>query len=148
MTMKEKIQQDMITAMKAHDDNTTSVLRMLKAAILKFETSAERKVAGDEDVMAMIGKEVKQRRDSIEEFKKGGRNDLAEKEEKELMVLQTYLPAQMTEAELKQVIESTMAETGVTAAAEKGKLMGALMPKIKGKADGALANKIVMSLLK
>ncbi len=148
MALKEQIQTDMIESMKAHNEVKTGALRMLKAAILKYETSGDRKVASDENVVSIIGKEVKQRRDSIEEFRKGGRMELAEKEEQELAVLQTYLPAQMSEDELRKVISDTIAQTGATSAADKGKLMGALMPKIKGKADGGLANKIVMELLK
>lgn len=137
----------MIEAMKAHDEVKTSALRMLKAAVLKFETSGDRKEASDEDVMAIIGKEVKQRRDSMEEFKKGERMDLAEQEEKEVAVLQVYLPAQMSEEELRKVIQEVIASVGATSKADTGKVMGALMPRIKGKADGGMANKLLMGLL-
>lgn len=147
MPLKQQLHSDMLAAMKAREEIKVSALRLLKAAILKFETAGERKEASDEDILGIIGKEVKQRRDSIEEFKKGNRPELAEKEQKELEVLQTYLPAQIGEEELKKLIEETIASLGAHSKAETGKVMGALMPKIKGKADGAMANKIVLSLL-
>lgn len=147
MALKQQIQKDMIEAMKAHEQVKVDSLRLLKAAILKFETSGDRKEASDEDVMNLIAKEVKQRRDSIDEYKKGNREDLAEKEEKELAVLQTYLPKQMDEAELRGVVAEAIAKTGAKSKADAGKVMGVLMPMIKGKADGGMANKIVMSIL-
>ncbi len=147
MALKKQLQDDMIAAMKAHEDIKVSALRMLKAAVLKFETTGERKEATDGDILTIVGKEVKQRRDSIEEFKKGNRPDLAEKEQKELEVLQAYLPAQMSEEELKKLITETIAAVGAHSKAETGKVMGALMPKIKGRADGGMANRIVLSIL-
>ena len=147
MMLKKQLQDDMIAAMKAHEEIKVSALRLLKAAILKFETAGERKEATDSDVLSILGKEVKQRRDSIVEFKKGNRPDLAEKEQKELEVLQAYLPAQMSEEELKKLIAETIATVGAHSLAEAGKVMGALMPKIKGKADGGMANRMVLSLL-
>lgn len=148
MALKQQLQDDMIAAMKAHEDIKVSALRLLKAAILKFEMAGERKEAADEDVLGIIGKEVKQRRDSIEEFNKGNRPDLAKKEQKELEVLQAYLPAQMGEEELKKLIMETIAAVGAHSKAEAGKVMGALMPKIKGKADGGMANRMVSIMLR
>ena len=148
MNLREKIQADMIEAMKAKDETRVGALRMLRAAILKFEVSgSEKKVASDEDVVQLIGKEVKQRKDSAEQFKNGGRAEMAEKEEKEMAILQTYLPAQLSEEELTAIVKEVIASTGVTSKKDMGKVMGALMPKVKGKADGGLVNKIVGSLL-
>lgn len=147
MPLKQQVQKELLEAMKQHDEIKVSALRMLKAAVLKFETAGERKEATEDDILNILGKEVKQRRDSIEEFKKGNRLDLAEREEKELAALQTYLPAQMNEEELKKLITETIAAVGAHSKADTGKVMGALMPKIKGKADGGMANRIVLSLL-
>ncbi len=148
MTLKKQIQDDMIAAMKAKEEVKVSALRMLKAAVLKLETSGDRKEASDEDILGLIGKEVKQRKDSMEGFKAGGRMDLAEKEEQEMTILQAYLPAQMGEEELKALVQGVIAQTGATSKADMGKVMGALMPKVKGKADGGLVNRMVGEMLK
>lgn len=147
MSLKEQIQKDMIEAMKAKDEVKVGALRMLKSAVLKFETSGDRKVAEDGDVLAVIGKEVKQRKDAADQFKAGGREDLAEKEEKEAAVLQVYLPAQLSEAEIETLVKEAIAATGATSKKDMGKVMGALMPKVKGKADGGIVNKVVGKLL-
>ena len=148
MALKNQIQQDMLASMKAQDEVRLSALRMLKAAILKWEVSgSEKKEATDEDVLQIINKEVKQRKDSIEQFKNGNRPELAEKEEKEMVILQAYLPAQLTEAEILNLAKDAVAESGASSKADIGKVMGKLMPKVKGKADGALVNKVVNGLL-
>lgn len=147
MTLKEQVQQDMIAAMKAHDGAKIGALRMLKAAILKFETAGERKVAGDADVLQIIGKEVKQRKDSIEAFKNGGRAEMAVQEENEMTVLQSYLPAQMSEEEVRAIVKEVIGVVGATSKGDIGKVMGALMPRVKGKADGGMVNKLVGEML-
>lgn len=147
MALKQELQQDLITAMKAKDEIRVSALRMVKAAILKFEVSGDRKEATDQDILTIIGKEVKQRKDSIEQFRAGNREDLIGKEEKELAVLQTYLPSQLSEEEITVIVKEVIASTGAKSKTEIGKVMGALMPRVKGRADGALVNKIVNSSL-
>lgn len=147
MALKQQIQQDMIAAMKAKEEIKVSALRMLKAAILKFETAGDRKEAGDEDVLTIIGKEVKQRKDAAEEFKKGGRPEMAAREEQEMALLQAYLPAQMSEGELRTVIQDVIKQIGATSKADMGKVMGALMPKVRGRADGGFVNKLVGEML-
>lgn len=147
MALKEQIQKDMIEAMKTKDDLKVGVLRMVKAAILKFETAGDRKQATDEDILNLIGKEAKQRQESAESFRTGGRPELAEKEDKEIAILKTYLPTQLSEEELKKIIQETISEVGATSKADMGKVMGALMPKIRGKADGGQVNKMVGELL-
>ena len=147
MTLKEQIQKDMIEAMKAKEEVKVGTLRMLKAAVLKFETTGDRKIAEDGDVLGIIGKEAKQRKDAADQFKAGGRADLAEKEEQELAVLQAYLPKQLSEAEVETLVKEAIAATGATSKKDMGKVMGALMPKVKGKADGGVVNKIVGQLL-
>jgi uncharacterized protein YqeY len=147
MALKQKIQEDLTAAMKAKNELKVSTLRMLKAAILNFEVSGERKEATDEDILTVISREIKQRRDSAEQFKAGNRFEQAEKEEQEIKVLQEFLPPQMTEQEITNLAKEAIAATGAHAKSDIGKVMGVLMPKVKGKADGALVNKVVASLL-
>ena len=131
--------------MLARDELKTSVLRMLLSAInySEIEKGGAGYEATDEDVLSVIQKEVKQRRDSIEEFKKGGRQELVDKETKELEILQTYLPEQMSEDEIRKSVEETISQTGAKSIRDMGRVMGALMPKLKGKADASLVSKIV-----
>jgi len=147
MALKHQVQKDMMDAMKAHDELKVSALRMLKAAVLKFEVSGERKEATDADVLTIIGKEIKSRRDSAEQFRAGNRPEMADKEEKEIEVLLAYMPPQMSEEELTKVAKEVIASMGATSKAELGKVMGAMMPKVKGLADGDLVSKVVKSLL-
>lgn len=147
--LKEKINADLISAMKSKDEVKVSVLRLLKAAIMKFEVSGDKKQeASDDAVLQLINKEVKQRKDSVEAFKKGAREDLATKEEAEMKVLQEYLPEQMSEDELRVIVKTVIAETGATSKGEFGKVMGSVMQKVKGKADGEMVKRIVTELLK
>ncbi|MBP9718188.1 GatB/YqeY domain-containing protein [Candidatus Gracilibacteria bacterium] len=148
MKLKEQLQQDMLTAMKAGEKEKVDVLRMAKAAIMKFEVSGgAKKDISDEEVLTIIGKEVKQRKEAAQVYIQGGRKDLADKEESEAAILATYLPAQMSEEEIRVVVAEVIAATGATSQKEIGKVMGGLMPKVKGKADGQLVNKIVRELL-
>ncbi|MBI4994405.1 GatB/YqeY domain-containing protein [Candidatus Peregrinibacteria bacterium] len=148
MTLKEKIHTDLLAAMKAKEDVRLSALRMLKAAIMKFEVSGDKKIeATDENVLQIIGKEVKQRKDSIDAYQKGGREDLADKEKAEMKILQLYLPEQMTEEELKTLISLTISQTGATAK-DFGKVMGTIMAQVKGKTDGQTVTRLVKEMLK
>ncbi|MCX6733660.1 MAG: GatB/YqeY domain-containing protein [Candidatus Peregrinibacteria bacterium] len=147
MTLKEQLQQDLIASMKAKDEVTTGAIRLIKAAILRLETAGEKKIATDEDVIQIIGKEIKQRKDSIEQFEKGNRPELAEKEKLEMAVLEKYLPAQLSEEEIRTIVKEVITSTGATGKSDLGKVMGALMPRTKGKADGGMVNKIVQELL-
>ena len=138
----------MLAAMKAKDEIRLGALRMLKAAILKFEVSgAEKKEATDVDVLGLVSKEIKSRMDSAEQFRKGNRLELAEKEEKEIEVLKVYMPPQLGEDEILKLAQEAIAQTGAAKKNEMGKVMGVLMPKVKGMADGAMVNRIVGSLL-
>lgn len=147
MALKNQIQTDLVAAMKGKNEVATSALRMLKAAILKSEVSGDRKEATDQDILTIITKEIKQRRDAAEQFKTGGRMEMAEKEEKEIEVLKAYMPPQMGEDEILELAKEAIAQTGATSKKDMGKVMGALMPKVKGMADGAVINKIVSQLL-
>ena len=147
MALKQQIHQDMLNAMKAHEDVKVSALRMLKAAIMKFEVSGERKEASDEDVLNILGKEIKSRRDSAEQFKAGDRPAMAENEEKEIVVLLEYMPPQMSEEEVTKIAMAVAAEMGATSKADLGKVMGAVMGRVKGMADGGMVSRVVKSLL-
>ncbi|MBU0668393.1 GatB/YqeY domain-containing protein [Patescibacteria group bacterium] len=147
MALKHEIQEQLMTAMKAKETVRVSTLRMLKAAILKFEVEGERKEAGDEDIMKIIQREIKSRRDSVEQFQAGNRFDLAENEEKEIAVLMEFMPPQMTEEEITALAKEVIKETGAKSRADMGRIMGALMPKVQGQADGTLVSKVVNGLL-
>ena len=148
MTLKEKVQAEILAAMKAGDENKKNALRMLKAAIMKWEVDGEKRVADDAAVIALVGKEIKQRKDSIEGFKTGGNQEMADKEQAEIEILMEYMPPQMGEEEVRKVITETLGTAGIATKAEMGKAMGLIMPKLKGKADGGLINKIVGEILK
>jgi hypothetical protein len=149
MSLKETIYSDLTEAIKAKKEAEVSTLRMLKAEIMKFEVSGgAKKDATDEDVISIIQKQVKQRKDSEQQFRDGGRSEMADKEANEAKILQTYLPEQLNEDEIRKIVEEGIAETGAELKSDMGKVMGAIMPKLKGKADGKLVNQIVMQLLK
>jgi uncharacterized protein len=143
--LKQKLREELKQSMLARSELKTSVLRMLLSAINYYEIQkgGAGYEATDEDVLAVIQKEAKQRRDSIEEYKKAKRQELVDKEAKELDMLQVYLPQQMSETEIKNLVKQAISQTGAKTIADMGKVMGALMPKVKGKADGGLVSKIV-----
>jgi len=147
--LKKKLQEELKQSMLARNILKTSVLRMLLSALNYYEIQkgGAGYEATDEDVLTVIQKEAKQRRDSIEEFKKANRMELVDKETKELGMLQAYLPQQMSEAEIASLIKEAISQTGAKTIADIGKVMGALMPKVKGKADGGLVSKIVRESL-
>ena len=138
----------MLAAMKAKEETKLGALRLLKAAIMKFEVSgASKKEASDEEVLQIIGKEVKQRKDSIEAYKKGGRENLAQQEEEEMKILQAYLPEQMSEEEVKKVVQAVIKQIGAPSAADMGKVMGVASKQLAGLADGKTISNIVKELL-
>lgn len=147
MSLKETIQKDLIENMKAKNEAAVAAIRMLKTAVMKFETAGEAKIANDEEIIQLVNKEIKQRKDSIEQFEKGNRPELAAKEKAEMAFLEKYMPEQMGEEEIKTIIQEGIAATGATSKADMGKVMGAIMPKVKGKADGGLVNRLVQSML-
>ena len=103
--------------------------------------------ATDEDVIEVIGREIKKRKESIELYKKGGREELAQNEQKEIEILQNYLPEQISEEEVRKLIKETISQTGASTIADIGKVMGTLMPKVKGKADSTLVSNLVRTAL-
>ena len=134
MTLREKITEDMKTAMKARESEKLAAIRLLLSEMKRKEVD-ERIELTDDLVLAIIEKMLKQRRDSIEQFKAGNRPDLVAKEEFEVGVLSGYMPAQMSDAEVAAILEGVIAETGATSAKDMGKVMNALRPKVAGRAD-------------
>ena len=149
MIIKEKLNTDLLAAMRAKDEVRVSVLRLLKAAVMKFEVSGDKKKeANDEEIMQIIGKEVKQRKDSIEAYRKAAREDLAKQEEAEMKILQTYLPTQMTDEEVRAVVTNVIKQSGAASKADFGKVMGAVMAQVKSKTEGQVVSRLVGEVLK
>lgn len=146
MSIKEKIKADMVTAMKAREKERLECIRFLQAAIKKQEVDT-RKDLDDAAVTSILMNLVKQRKDSIDQFRKGGREDLVAKEEAELKILQSYLPEQMSTDELKAVIEAAIKETGATGMKEMGLVIKATMAKAAGKAEGSVVSDLVKKRL-
>lgn len=142
---KQKLQEELKQSMLARDELKTSVLRMLLSAINYYEIQkgGAGYEATEEDILNVVQTQAKQRRDSIESFKQAGRNELAEKEEKELQILSNYMPAQMGEEEITKLVKEAISEVNATTQQDMGKVMAALMPKVKGKADGNIVSGIV-----
>lgn len=147
MTLKEQIIADLTAAMKAKEELKLSTLRMLKAAIMNYEVSGADKEATDDVVVDLIKKGIKQRRDSAEGFHKGGNEEAAQKELAEIKILESYMPEQMGEEDVKKVVQEAIGQTGASGPSDFGKVMGAAMGKLKGQADGGLVNKVVKELL-
>lgn len=147
--LKQKLQEDLKQSMLAKDAEKTSTLRMVISAIGYYEIQkgGAGYEATDEDVLSVIGREVKQRNDAIEQFMVAGREELAAKELKEKAILETYLPEQMTEEDIRRIVAEAVAKTGASTQQDMGKVMGVLMPQVKGKADGTLVSKIVKESL-
>ncbi len=146
MGLKERIMADMKEAMKAKDTVRLSTLRLLLSEIKNKEIDKRGELTDDE-ILAVIQKAVKQRRESIQQYKDGGREDLAEKEQKELEVLEAYLPQPLSEEELISLIDEVIKEVGATSMRDMGKVMREIMPKVRGRADGKLVNELVKKRL-
>lgn len=146
MSLLDQLNEDMKQAMKDKDKLKLSVIRMVKSAIKNEEINVQKELSDDE-VLTVLNRELKQRRDSLQEFEKAGREDLVEKTRAEIEILQGYLPEQLSEEELRAIISETIAAVGASSKKEMGKVMGALMPKIKGRADGRLVQQMVQEML-
>ncbi|MCE5263003.1 MAG: GatB/YqeY domain-containing protein [Deltaproteobacteria bacterium] len=146
MAFKSKIEQEMILAAKAGDKIRLSALRLMKNGLHNREIDLKREL-NEAEFLQLLSGMVKQRKDSIEQFEKGGRPDLVEKESAELKVIREFLPAQMPEADLDALIAETIREAGAAGVRDMGKVMKALMPKIAGKADGKAVGEKVKLIL-
>jgi uncharacterized protein len=141
-TIKERLSEQMKSSMKSGDKETLSFTRNLHAAIRKKEID-DRVDLDDAAVLKIIASLVKQRQDSIEQFQQGGREDLVIKEQSELKFLQSFMPAQMDEAEIRKLVEWAVTEAKASGPKDMGQVMKLLMPKVQGRADGKLVNQIV-----
>jgi uncharacterized protein YqeY len=146
MSLKSKISDDMKTAMRAKDASRLAAIRLLMAAMKQKEVD-ERVELSDTDIITIIDKMIKQRRDSIAQFEKGGRQDLADTEKFEISVLQPYMPNALSDGEIETEIAAAMHTTGAKTTADMGKLMAALKPKLAGRADMAKVSALVKSKL-
>jgi len=148
MSLKVRLTEDMKQAMKDREAGKLqlSVIRMVRANIKNVEIDRKQELTDDE-VLDVLAKEVKMRRDAMEEFKKANRSDLVEGLEQEVAILMNYLPEQLSEAAVRTLVENAVAETQAVSPKEMGKVMAVLMPKVKGRADGKLINSIVREML-
>jgi uncharacterized protein YqeY len=146
MELKEQLIADRKQAMLDGDNNKRDTLQMALAAIKQIEVD-ERKTLNEEEVQAVVAKQAKQRRESIADAEKAGRTDLAEREKGELAIIEAYLPQMMAEDQIRQIASEVIAEVGATSLKEMGSVMGQLIPRLQGKADGRVVSAIVRQLL-
>lgn len=146
MSLKEQLKQDTIDASKSGDNRRRDILRMVQAAIKQVEID-DRVTLDEAGVEQVLTKQAKQRRESIAEYTKAGRDDLVEQEQYELGIIEAYLPQMMSREEIEVLVKQAIADTGATSSKDMGKVMGKLMPQVKGKADGRLVNEVVRDLL-
>ena len=146
MSLLGRLNDDMKQAMKNKQKEKLTVIRMVKAALQNEGIKLQHTLTEEEEI-TVLAREVKQYKDSLLEFKKAGREDLVDKLQSEIQILSAYLPKQLTEEELVDIIKQVISEVGATSKADMGKVMTAVMPKVKGKTDGSLVNKLVVQLL-
>ena len=146
MTLQERLMEDLKTAMRSGDETRRSVIRLIRSAV-QSEEIAKRRSLDDAGVVEVLSRMARQYRDSIDAYRQADRRDLAEREEAELAVLAEYLPRQLTREEIAALAREAVRETGAMGPGEKGKVMGKLMPQLRGRADGNLVNAIVVELL-
>ena len=146
MSLKVKLLEDMKSAMKEKDDLKKEVIQLIRAGVLQVEKDTKVTLE-DDGVVEIVAKEVKKRVDTLPEFEKSGRTDLIDKLNAELEILKAYLPVQLTESELEEIIKAAIQESGATSAKDTGKVMQLVVPKTKGRADGKTINQIVKKIL-
>ncbi|ALC81671.1 MULTISPECIES: GatB/YqeY domain-containing protein [Bacillus] len=147
MSLLERLNQDMKLYMRNREKDKLSVIRMVKASLQNEAIKLKKDGLSEEEELTVLSREVKQRKDSLQEFSNANRSDLVDKVQNELDILEAYLPKQLSEDELLSIVNETISETGASSKAEMGKVMSAIMPKVKGKADGGLVNKLVSQQL-
>ena len=146
MSLNDRLRDDLTAAMRSGDALRRDTLRMAQSAAYSVEKEKRRPLT-DEELVAVLGREVKTRRESVEAFRAGGREDLASKEEAEIAILVPYLPQQLSEDEVRDLVAEAIAATGATSAREMGKVMGWLSPKTRGRADGKRVSELVAQAL-
>lgn len=143
MSLLNQLNQDMKQAMKQKDKATLSVIRMVKTSMQNEAIKLGKEELSQEEELTILTKELKQRKDSLQEFKKANRDDLVENLETEIHILQEYMPEQLTDDELTEIVQEAIEEVGATSVKDMGNIMKIVMPKVKGKADGSRVNKLV-----
>ncbi len=146
MTLRERLHDDTTAAMRSGDSLRRDTLRMVQSAIYNVE-KAKQVTLSEDEVLGVVAKEVKTRRESVEAFRNGGREDLATKEEAEIAILSGYLPQPLTDDQLRALVDEAVAASGATSSRDMGKVMGILSPKIRGRADGKVASGMVAQAL-
>ena len=147
MSLVECLNSDMKQAMKDKDKDKLSVIRMMKASLQNEGIKLGKQELSEDEELTVLSRELKQRKDSLQEFDKAGRQDLTDKLQAEIAVVESYMPKQLSEEELDALVAEAIAQTNATSKADMGKVMSAIMPKVKGKADGSLVNKLVLQHL-
>ncbi|MEI4789284.1 GatB/YqeY domain-containing protein [Bacillus sp. FJAT-53060] len=147
MSLLEQLNSDMKLMMKNREKDKLVVIRMVKASLQNEAIKLKKDSLTSDEELTVLSREIKQRKDSLHEFSKANRLDLVDKVQKEIDILDVYLPEQLSEEELQTVVKETIAETGASTKADMGKVMSAIMPKVKGKADGAVINRLVSEQL-
>ncbi|MGJ8454301.1 GatB/YqeY domain-containing protein [Pseudothermotoga sp. U03pept] len=146
MTLKEKLMEDLKTSMKSKDEAKVRTIRLILAAVKNFEVQKMGQ-ATDDEICQLLSKEIKKRVEAIEMYRQGKREDLASEEEKELEIIKSYLPQQMSEEEIREVAKKILLQNNLSSPKDLGTAMKLIMPHVKGKADGKVVNKIVQELL-
>lgn len=146
MSLTDQLMTNIKTAMKSQDKTALSVIRMLKSALMNKKIELGH-VLTDQEEAQVVASQMKQQKDSLADFQKGGRDDLVAQTQAQMKVLQQYLPQQLSKAELQQIVQQSAAEIQATSEADFGKLMKTVMPKVRGRADGSLVNQIVKTFL-
>lgn len=145
--IKQKLTDDLKQAMRSGDKVKSSVIRLLMAAVQNAEIAARQTTLGDQEILGIIAKEVRQHKESITAFKQGNRDDLVAQEEAEMAILKEYLPQQISREEITAAAKKVISETGAQGLGDKGKVMSQLIPQLKGRADGREVNEVVTGLL-
>ena len=147
MPLKDRLDEDLKSAMRAQDALRRNVLRSLRSEVHNEEIAQQKPLEDDDSIVGVISRQVRQRRESIAEFRKGNRDDLVQREESELAVLLEYLPQQFTPDEIAEMAREAINEVGARGPGDKGKVMGKLMPSVRGRADGSVVNELVTAIL-
>lgn len=147
MSLLERLNNDMKQAMKNKEKDRLTTIRMVKASLQNEAIKFGKQELSEEEELTVLSREVKQRKDSLQEFEKAGRQDLVEKIQTELKHVEVYMPQQLSEEEVTAIVKEAIAETGAASKADMGRVMAVIMPKVKGKADGSLVNKLVQQHL-
>jgi len=147
MSLVERLNGDMKQAMKNKDKDKLSVIRMVKASLQNEGIKLGKQELSEDEELTVLSRELKQRKDSLQEFDKAGRQDLVEKLQAEIVIVEEYMPKQLSEDELNVIVTEAIAATNASTKADMGKVMSHVMPKVKGRADGSLVNRLVLQNL-